>query len=281
MKPFFLSAGKRVAGNSKRRSARCGLKSSVVPHYFDVETLEERRVPNADIAGDTLGAAFSVGALSGQQPYSSHVGVASPDDFYVFTLSARSTFNATAAGTGFAPGVQIIQDANSNGLVDSGEIKASIPANCGGFTTQKYAQSAGAILSPGTYYVRVFQSGCDSDYTLTLLSDTAGGKLLGARDVGTLTSPSTTTVKDYVGAGDSTDLHKFKLVALTPITIKLSGMSADANLYLLNSVGGVLASSANGGSADETISTVLGPGTYYVKVIANVGSTNYTLDLTV
>ncbi|MFN9960591.1 MAG: pre-peptidase C-terminal domain-containing protein, partial [bacterium] len=54
-------------------------------------------------------------------------------------------------------------------------------------------------------------------------------------------------------------------------------MSADADVQLLGATGSVLASSTNGGSSTEAISSSLNAGTYYVRVYPYSGSTNYAL----
>ena len=266
----------------KRRARTSGSSRCLFTNQLMVEILEERLVPNAHLGGDTLGTALSIGALNGKQQFSSHVDIVHPNDFFVFTLSAPATVNATVSGPGFSPGVQIIHDDNSNGVVDPGEVKAGARATAGSVGVGQYAKSVGTILQPGTYYVRAFQSVHDSNYTLTLTADTAGSSLLSARNLGTLVTPGPTPINEYVGAGDPSDFYKFKLTgASTLTTIGLTGLSANADLYLLDSHGNTLASSTNGGTTNESISTTLAAGTYYVKVISVSGSTNYALSLTV
>jgi len=57
-------------------------------------------------------------------------------------------------------------------------------------------------------------------------------------------------------------------------------MSADADVRLLDSNGGLIASSANGGANPEAVDRVLGTGTYFVYVYPFGGAnTDYRLTL--
>jgi hypothetical protein len=62
--------------------------------------------------------------------------------------------------------------------------------------------------------------------------------------------------------------------------LSLTGLSADADVQLLNSSGGVIFSSTAGGTTSESITHQLSAGTYYVRVYQYSGNTNYTLSLT-
>ena len=63
--------------------------------------------------------------------------------------------------------------------------------------------------------------------------------------------------------------------------LSLTGLSDDADVYLLNSAGVEVTHSYNFGTASEAITiSNLAAGTYYVQVKPyNTASTNYTLDL--
>lgn len=88
------------------------------------------------------------------------------------------------------------------------------------------------------------------------------------------------TVSDFVGSTDLNDFYRFDLSAPISLNIGLSGLSADANLQLLNSSGTLIASSAQVGNLAELINLpTLTPGTYYVRVYQFSGDTNYSLNL--
>jgi subtilisin family serine protease len=82
-----------------------------------------------------------------------------------------------------------------------------------------------------------------------------------------------------VGSTDTNDYYRFDLSQSSNFSLSLNGLSADADVQLLNSSGTVLTSSANGGTTAESISSTLGTGTYYVRVFPYSGNTNYNLTL--
>jgi len=110
-----------------------------------------------------------------------------------------------------------------------------------------------------------------------VVPDYAGNTLATARNIGTL---STLRVfSDWVGSTDVNDYYGFSLAQASNFNLSLSGLSADADVQLLNGSGSVLASSVNGGSTSESIVRSLAIGNYFVRVYPYSGSTNYTLSL--
>lgn len=110
--------------------------------------------------------------------------------------------------------------------------------------------------------------------------DNAGNTLSGARTVTLGTSSQ--TWNDWVGSTDTNDYYRFSLSAASNFRLTLSGLSANANVQLLNSSGGVITSSLNTGSASEAISRdALAAGTYYIRVYpdASPANTYYNLSM--
>ncbi|WP_374489593.1 pre-peptidase C-terminal domain-containing protein [Zoogloea sp.] len=108
--------------------------------------------------------------------------------------------------------------------------------------------------------------------------DYAGNTLATARNIGTLGS-TPLSLSDYVGSADTNDYYRFTLDATRNLRLTLAGLSADADLALLNSAGSVLRTSAVSGTVAENISyDGLAAGTYYIRVYPYSGSTNYTLN---
>ncbi|MBE9145602.1 Calx-beta domain-containing protein, partial [Planktothrix mougeotii] len=100
-----------------------------------------------------------------------------------------------------------------------------------------------------------------------------------AFDVGTLSG--TRSFSGWVGSTDTNDYYRFYVGSSNNLSLNLNGLSADADVQLLNSSGGVITSSAYGGSTAESITQSLNPGTYYVRVYRFSGDTNYNLSLSV
>lgn len=89
------------------------------------------------------------------------------------------------------------------------------------------------------------------------------------------------SLREFVGKSDRQDFYEFKVKDKTDITIALSELDGNADLYLLNRKGKVLKKSINAGKTEEEIERTLNPGTYYVRVRSknkNVNA-NYKLSL--
>ncbi|MHB9139519.1 MAG: PPC domain-containing protein, partial [Victivallaceae bacterium] len=144
---------------------------------------------------------------------------------------------------------------------------------------------ANVSLLSGTYYVKVATSDngkgtVNTNYTLTnsvtyYPTDAAANDYKTAADIATL--------DNWVGFGDSADCYKLTLTGAGSLNLNLTGLSGNANLYLLDSSGRTLKTSATSGAASEAIANVsLLSGTYYVKVATSDNgkgtvNTNYTL----
>ena len=103
----------------------------------------------------------------------------------------------------------------------------------------------------------------------------------GAADLGDLSAlgRSGSRRQDSVdGTSDGTDYWRFSLSETQTVTLSLRRQDANADLYLEDGEGTVLASSAKGGARKEEIAATLAAGTYYVRVAAQeAGDNDYTL----
>jgi len=158
--------------------------------------------------------------------------------------------------------------------------------NNSNFSSPEYAvtptANAAAInsLAVGTYYweVRSQDNGGNwsawsksSSFMVTPV-DTAANTWQTAKDIGA-------GVDNWVGFGDAADVYKLTMANGGTLTLGLTGLSGNADLSLLSSTGAVLKSSANAGTAGESIAQNLLAGTYYVKVAPGkvVTAAAYTL----
>lgn len=121
----------------------------------------------------------------------------------------------------------------------------------------------------------------DSSAALALVTDGAGNSLNTARELGILDlNPFSQTYADFVGTEDRRDFYQFELQASSSVSLSLDGLSANANLFLLDSQGNTISSSQARGTTAELIIQDLDPGTYYVSVRpARSANTNYELTL--
>ncbi|HEY9751465.1 MAG TPA: pre-peptidase C-terminal domain-containing protein, partial [Coleofasciculaceae cyanobacterium] len=213
---------------------------------------------------DTLGQASNIGPLTGSRSFQNSVGNSDTNDYYRFDLTqANTSFNLTLNGLSANANVELL---NSSGAL----IQRS--ANSG-----TRSESISRSLSAATYYVRVYQGSGNTNYNLTLTADNAGNTPTTALNIGTLSSSR--TFSDFVGSTDTSVYYRFDLGQGSIFNLTLNGLSADADVQLLNSSGNLLQSSTNTGTTAEFISRSLTAGTYYVRVFPYSGNTNYSLAL--
>lgn len=210
---------------------------------------------------NTLGAATSLGTLVGPRSIQDTLSSADFNDYYRFELSQTSNFSLALNGLTANADVQLL---NSGGTLIQSSTKSG---------TQ--AESISRSLNAGTYYARVYRVSGSPNYTLSLSADSAGNTLTTARNIGTLSSSQ--SFADFVGSTDTNDYYRFDLSQSSNFSLSLSGLSADADVQLLNSAGTVLSSSTKAGTTAESITSTLGTGTYYVRVFPYSGNTNYNL----
>ena len=78
---------------------------------------------------------------------------------------------------------------------------------------------------------------------------------------------------------DENDYWVFGLNQTSNFELSLTGLFSDADVELYDSSGNLIESSENSGFSDESISLELNSGTYFVRVFAFAGFTNYDLNL--
>jgi len=108
-----------------------------------------------------------------------------------------------------------------------------------------------------------------------LSSDFAGNTFATARNITLSSTP--TTFRDWVGSTDTLDYYRFTLNQASVVNFSLTGLSADAQLGLLDANGRWLAWDWRSGTASESITRELNAGTYFIEVRQGSGSTHYNL----
>jgi uncharacterized protein YkwD len=87
------------------------------------------------------------------------------------------------------------------------------------------------------------------------------------------------TFSDAVGASDRNDYYQLSIGTKSNFSLSLTGLTANADVQFLSATGALLSQSVGTGTANEAISRILEPGTYYVRVYQSSGNTTYTLGL--
>ncbi|MFN6518595.1 MAG: PPC domain-containing protein [Nostoc sp. CreGUA01] len=114
--------------------------------------------------GNTLRTAYDIGFLNGTSVFKEFVGAADRDDYYRFSLSNNRTLKLDLTELSAYAYVELIQDSNGNGVVDSRErFESFLGIN---------SISESLPLGTGTYFLRVYSyyTGSNTNYTLTLLA---------------------------------------------------------------------------------------------------------------
>jgi serine protease len=232
-------------------------------------------------AGSTLSTAANFGILTGQRSTNDFVSNTNPQAFYRFQLNATSNLNLTLNGLSADADLYFIRDSNNNGAIDSNDVIASSIAP--GTIPDTITMTG---LAAGTYFVDVVRYGGNTTYSLTLTADAAGNTLNTARNIGSLSR--TQWFSDFVDSADPADYYRFSLSNTSNFSLNLSGLSADADVYLLRDANGngaidlgeILAASITAGNRSEAITfNHLAAGNYAVLVNQFSGATNYSLQL--
>ncbi|HIK32669.1 MAG TPA: hypothetical protein IGS31_15180 [Oscillatoriales cyanobacterium M4454_W2019_049] len=248
-------------------------------------------------AGNRMSTALDVGALVGQVSFEESVNnTTDRADFYRVTLDRSGRINAVLSGTGGAVDLQIIRDANSNGVVESGEV-LEMDTNYGGRDG-----SVQTDVPAGTYFIGVGATSFTETnvHTLTITSNIVGtltvdpgNQMSQALDLGFLNGRR--TFADYAGdAGlDRVDYYRFTLDRPTDVSLTLAGTSENTSMRLIEDLNNndvvesneVIARTDSGFSSRSTptsLNETLQPGTYFVDIgfFNNSGfnGSNYTLN---
>jgi Bacterial pre-peptidase C-terminal domain len=221
-----------------------------------------------DFAGNTTATARNVGPLNGSRVIQDFVGADDTNDYYRFNIGPSSNFSLRLDGLTADADVQIL---NSAGTVIGSSTAASNNAE----------QINLSNLAPGSYFARVYQFSGATNYNLSLSAsrtDLAGNTQASGRNLGILNGSA--TVSEFVNSADANDFYRFSLSGTSNFSLSLNGLTADADVQLLNNSGQVIASSILGGANAESITRNLAAGNYAVRVYSvGTASTNYNLNL--
>jgi hypothetical protein len=216
---------------------------------------------------NTLGTARNLGNLTGTRNFRDFVGYQDTNDYYSFTLNGNNNVKLTLNNMTANAEIELL---NSSGRVINALKSIS--------STEK---AIFATLNTGKYYTRIYSvGGANTNYNLTInaIADNAGNTRDTAQNMGNLTAAR--NFRDFIGTTDTNDYYSFTLNGNRTFRLGMNGMTANADVQLLNSSGGVITTSTAGGSNPESIVRTLSAGTYYVRAYSvNSGNTNYNLSL--
>ncbi|WP_017302226.1 S8 family serine peptidase [Nodosilinea nodulosa] len=118
----------------------------------------------------TLSTAQNIGVLVGGRAFGGSVSASDPVDFFTFQLDARSDINLMLSGLSNDADLYLIQDANNNGRVDSGETLAQSTEPGTGVEAITFNN-----LRAGRYFLAVDQFSGSTNYNLYAAASPDGG----------------------------------------------------------------------------------------------------------
>jgi hypothetical protein len=288
-----IDSGETIAFSNRgsNRNESINLQSLAAGNYF-VQVYQFSGDSNYTLnlstaaPSDLLAAELDLGALAGTQNLGGSITSFNTADVYSFSLSTASSLSVALAGLSADVDMRLIRDLNGNGIVDNNEEIAF--SDNGGSANESININS---LAAGNYLLQVYQYSGDTSYNLNLSSialgapDGAGNTLATAFNIGLLNS--SLTFNDFVGNADPIDYYSFTLDTSSLFNLDLTGLSADADAYLIRDANGngvvesgeVIAASTLSGSAPESISQALSVGSYYLAIVQYTGDTTYTLDI--
>jgi len=155
-----------------------------------------------------------------------------------------------------------------------------------------YIPSYGAAIAPGEDSLIGAMAGVTyapsfaaDPASATPSADQGGNSLAAATNVGLL--EGAVTVNDFVGTSDRLDFYRVAVNQNSTVSLSLTGLDDDANIYLVRDFNGnravedneILALSELEGRAAESFDFNVRAGAYHVAVAANSARTNYSLNL--
>jgi hypothetical protein len=111
-------------------------------------------------ASNLLPKEYNVGSLDYDQTYYGSVGNSDTTDTYYFELGLYEGVNITLSGLSSDADIRLIQDYDSDGVVDNYEVQQS--STYGGTTSDSISTDYS-----GNYFLQVYQYSGDTSYTLT------------------------------------------------------------------------------------------------------------------
>ena len=208
--------------------------------------------------GTTRDVPYDLGNLTNATTLGSRAGtvnrIDNPDDFYRFTLTYKRDVWFVLRNLSADADLHL-EDANGRLLKTS-------------YNSGTYNDSIFEELGPGTYYIRVdAEVDINANYLLTF--QTWGMTRATAYTIENFSS-YTRTATGTVSRGEQNQRDYYRLSFsgsyLYTLEFRLGNLTGNANLFLEDSAGRLISSSAQRGTAQESIVRELRPGTYYIRV---------------
>ena len=139
----------KLLRDRKSRTGRCRAARRMF-----AERLEDRRLLTADLGGNSLATATSLGSLEGSREISDFVGRADPNDYFRVKIGQQSEVRLVLDGLRADVDLQLL-DIGGRTIASSTDWGSN-------------AELINRQLESGTYFVRVYQYSGDTNFRITL-----------------------------------------------------------------------------------------------------------------
>jgi hypothetical protein len=157
--------------------------------------------------------------------------------------------------------------------------------------TNGYTPTIGTKFTVLTYSSATAKSfntiqGIDISSNLAFAPTSTGNNLIlevvdQVKDLGTINFTNPQSVTDFVGDTDLFDFYRFNVTTASNVQVKLTNLTANANVWLVDGLGRTIAQGVKTGTANEVFNWAVDTGTYYVKVFRPAAGNNTNYDLQV
>ena len=157
--------------------------------------------------------------------------------------------------------------------------------------TSGYTPTIGTRFTVFTYGSATAKSfntiqGIDISSNLAFAPTASGNNLIlevvdQVKDLGTINFTNPQSVTDFVGDTDLFDFYRFNVTTAGNVQLKLTNLTANANVWLVDGLGRTIAQGIKTGTANEVFNWAVDTGTYYVKVFRPAAGNNTNYDLQV
>lgn len=218
--------------------------------------------PGSGDGNDTFASSQAVAIGT---PVTGTISSATDDDWYVFTTTGAGQITVALSGLSADADLALYDAAQHflTGSTNTGTVADTVTHAAGG---------------AATFHVRVIPAAVGASYTLTVGYTPGGGgdgnDTFGTAQVVTVGSPTAGVITSLADP----DWYKFTVAGAGSITVSLGALTADANLALYDATQTLKASSANAGTATDTVAhAAVAAGTFYVQVVPQSAGASYQL----
>ncbi len=227
--------------------------------------------PPPDLAGDTPETAYPlVLDDTGAAQVTDVIDSADGGDLFRVTVEGWTSLDVRLDGLASDADLAVIEEdgdtlgESARGGTEADDVTLRVPA--------------------GSYLIGVTAYGSRTPYTLTVTTrptdapppDMAGNTPDAAHPLA-LDAEGGAQIDEFVGTEDDVDFYRVELEGFASLTARIDGLSADADLSVLDDVGTTLGDSAAGGTTPDEVTVSVPAGSYLIGVRAFGGRTSYTL----